>query len=761
MNGGLGGGSSGWDVKEGTTVSSPETKTQSESGFWGMPREPIPKKVSEGRPVGGPAVQRLVRERPMFISTFDRRLIEAVVFLGILWLLFVFFRPNLLFSETTTTGGDTGAHIYAPWYLRNHLLPKGLLAGWSPGWYAGFPILHFYFPLIATFQALLSYLISYEVAFKLGTVLGTFFFPVSVYLLFKLLRFGFPAPIVGSILSIGFLFMSSFSIYGGNILSSLAGEYSFSLSLGLCLVFLGLAWGVAVEERGRPLLAAAILALAVLSHLIPVIIVVLFAPVLFVLALRAHGARRAMVRLGSVFMLAFALTAFWSIPFLARLQYSADMSWIPLEGWGTLLPQELWIYLLGSVLAIGIAIMRRDARLLFFIVPAALGLVLYFAVPQGHVWNGRFAPFWYLGAFLCTAYLIGTTIPTVIRFISRRRALALAAVMVPGLAIAMGGWILWNKHETPIASWIQHNYEGYEAKRSYPTFDALMERMARLPRGRVMWEPSDQLGKFGTPIALMSLPYWTEQPSMEGIYFESSITTPFHFLTAAEVAERPSNPIPGLPYHEFDLQRGTRHMELLDVSYYVTFSRRAREAALRSDRLEKIDDVGEFSIFAVRSPGQVVVPKYQPVVLQGADWTEANVQWFSKMDNLEVPLVRGGPEAWPRAKSGVKLPKSPLPEGGRSFDAEMDDDEIAFTTSAVGQPHWIKTSYFPNWQVEGAEGPFLASPSMMMVVPTQPDVRLHYERTWAEWTGLGLTIAALAALLWPRTRRRIAQLADA
>ena len=91
----------------------------------------------------------------------------------------------------------------------------------------------------------------------------------------------------------------------------------------------------------------------------------------------------------------------------------------------------------------------------------------------------------------------------------------------------------------------------------------------------------------------------------------------------------------------------------------------------------------------------------------------------------------------------------------------MDDDEIAFTTSAVGRPHWIKTSYFPNWRVEGAEGPFLASPSMMMVVPTRRDVRLHYERTWAEWSGLALTLGALAALAWGKPRRGLARLGSA
>jgi putative flippase GtrA len=43
----------------------------------------------------------------------------------------------------------------------------------------------------------------------------------------------------------------------------------------------------------------------------------------------------------------------------------------------------------------------------------------------------------------------------------------------------------------------------------------------------------------------------------------------------------------------------------------------------------------------------------------------------------------------------------------------------------------------------------------MMVVPTQSTVRLHYGRTWTEWSGLTLTLGALVLLLVPATRLRM------
>src|SRR5947207_675173 len=54
--------------------------------------------------------------------------------------IFVFFQlhPSLVLSNTTITGGDTGAHVWFPAYLRDHLLPWRL-SGWAPDFYAGFP----------------------------------------------------------------------------------------------------------------------------------------------------------------------------------------------------------------------------------------------------------------------------------------------------------------------------------------------------------------------------------------------------------------------------------------------------------------------------------------------------------------------------------------------------------------------------------------------------------------------------------------------
>ena len=75
--------------------------------------------------------------------------------------------PRLWFTDTTTAGGDMGAHVWGPAFMRDHLLPHGRLTGWAPSWYDGFPAYTFYFPLPALLIALLSFLLPYGMAFML------------------------------------------------------------------------------------------------------------------------------------------------------------------------------------------------------------------------------------------------------------------------------------------------------------------------------------------------------------------------------------------------------------------------------------------------------------------------------------------------------------------------------------------------------------------------------------------------------------------
>src|SRR5579863_3839585 len=172
-----------------------------------------------------------------------------------------------------TTGGDTGAHFGLAQFLKTNLLLHGHVTGWFPGAYDGLPLNTFYFPLPDTLAALLGFVIPFDIAFKFITILGSITLPVAAWAFGRLVGMERPRPAVLAVFTLPFLFDQTFTIYGGNLYSTMAGEYAFSLGLSVALVFLG------VVVRGMPTgrhraLAAFLLFLCLLCHLVAALLAV-------------------------------------------------------------------------------------------------------------------------------------------------------------------------------------------------------------------------------------------------------------------------------------------------------------------------------------------------------------------------------------------------------------------------------------------------------------------------------------------------------
>ena len=240
---------------------------------------------------------------------------------------------KLILTQTTAAGGDMGSHHYVATFLREELLPRGRVSGWAPGWFAGIPMLTFYFPLPYVLIAALTLPLGDQVAFKLVTVLGLLLLPVTCWAAFRLLRLREPAPLLAACAATVFLFMNQvtpteqFTIWGGNIASTMAGEFPFSISFALLPLALAVLWRVC--EDGKGWRAAALLVSAVvLSHILTTIVLVLGVAVLVVRRPLA-AALASFRRLALVMGVAFCLTAFWGLPFILRVQYTAHFRWTP------------------------------------------------------------------------------------------------------------------------------------------------------------------------------------------------------------------------------------------------------------------------------------------------------------------------------------------------------------------------------------------------------------------------------------------------
>ena len=773
--------------------------------------------------------------------------------------IFIQLGPSLVLRNTTITGGDTGAHVWFPDFLIDHFLPWRV-AGWSNDFYAGFPAGQFYFPFPAVLIALLDVVLPYNIAFKLVTVAGPLLLPAGAYVFARGIRAPRPTAPMLAVAATGFLFFKGggdstmtfdFHIMGGNLPSTLAGEYSFMIALALSLFFLG-TLARALDRRGALWVPAALLALTFMSH----VVVAIFAVYAGVVHLAGHPPDQELHARGrdraSVGVL---LTAFWFLPLAANLGNTTDMRYEPIGiavgqphylDW-MFLSENWFIYPLALV-ALGAGIwFRRRSTLIVAAITVATGLVFWNweglreIFGKAPAWNLRLLPFWMLMLYLLAGLgaaelvrLISTGVTWVIRgdrreravlpsrahrrrahatspsqrcrWSSRRRSshrrrpighpriprhgVRLVAMAVLAAITATVCLVIVQNERDFIPYWARYNYTGYESgttadftAKSWPEYRAFLDTANSLPPGRMLWEGGDAIGAYGTPLALMLLPYWTHGriQSMEGLYFEASTTTPYHFMTVATLAQSPSNPVRGLPYKSIaDFDLGVKYLQLMGVRYYAAFSTEAKGKADANPNLEAVATVPDldgkppsgWTIYRVKDSPTVAgaaVPTGRRhrhavrAVVEVRGRAEARrhrrdrsrvqpvgvhaVPWFSDPNALDRPITDDGPASWTRARPprrcGAK--KQALPPVDVS-NIRTTESSVEFDVSRTGVPVMVKTSWYPNWEAEGAEGPWRATPNFMVVVPTSKHVKLTFTTATVDWVGRALTVVGLAGL---------------
>ncbi len=716
--------------------------------------------------------------------------------------------PDVL-STSTPAGGDMGAHVWGPAFMRDHLLPSFRLIGWTPDWYAGFPAYHFYMVIPSLAIALLSFILPYGLAFKLVAISGLLTLPIACWAFARLTRLPFPAPPLFAVAATAFLFDRSFSIYGGNIASTMAGEFSFSISLSLAVLFLGVV-GRGLETGRHRFAAALLLGLTGLCHAIPLFFAVAGAVVWFLLSfVRGRGFTLRlwwMVCIGGVGM---ALTAWWILPFYLRSAYMNDMGWEKKTDYfdqlfqrHTLDPQLVnsppiqWTLVLAFLgVVMSIAWKRRAGA--FLIGTAIVAAAAFILVPQGRLWNARLLPFWFLMLYLLAALGVAELGRTIASLTSRDpdrprqsvmivTAVLAAVVGITSLAmplrampekiglgpvqIELGGmrsdgryhWLfLSTKDSSFVPSWARWNFTGYEGKPAYPEYHDIVQTMEDLGQsngcGRAMWEHEAQHDRYGTPMALMLLPFWTDGciGSMEGLYFEASSTTPYHFLNQDELSYDASNPQRDLPYvpgppDQTQFNLGIDHLQMLGVKYYMAISEQMIAFAQKNSDLKQVAVSGPWVVFEVGNAQLVEPLGNNPAVLTDVpphDWLGAVTPWYLDSTAWNVWPASGGPDSWQRIREG-ETPTATATTPVAVTNTVTGTDTISFDVTRPGTPVVVKVSYFPNWEVSGAEGPWRVGPNLMVVVPTQTHVSLTYGTTSVEYGSWAITLGGLVALVF-------------
>jgi hypothetical protein len=688
-------------------------------------------------------------------------------------------RPDLLFNGSMDVGGDNAGHIVTPYYMIHNLLPQGRITGWDPQWFEGFPLYVFYFPLPALFMAVLSIPFPYAVAFKLVTVLGLVALPAAAWAFGRLAGFRTEVAALMALATLPFLFNTSYTIEGGNIASTMAGEFSFSLSLTCGLLFLGVL-AYALRSGRLRWLAAALYGVTLLCHVVPALG---YAAVAVLLSIGHWNKNtwRVLVPVGAVGAL---LAAFWLVPFAADLRYSSSMGYTRVTGvWSNILPSWNWLWMIiPAAFGTLIALIKRERTPVVLAVSAIAAVAGFQWLPAGFVYNGRWLPFYFLLMVLLAAYGVAELFRLAGRWLQLESWQAPVAIVVTSMFVLVTSCVLGGipipvfrtTSSVIVPGWVSWNYTGFQGKSGWPVYQGIVRMLDQAGKtygcGRLQYEYiTETTDPFGSTEATMALPYWTDgcMDTIDGVLFESSTTTPFHFLDQAEYAlpGESSNPVSFLTYPSYDLADGIRHLQFEDVRYFLAVSPQDEAAAKSVPGLVKIASAPGFpgqidnvtptdpvwDLYLIKGSQLVTPLDYLPEVESGASaqqWLNTNLAWWEKESYWPVELAESGPANWPRAAVGTLVaPSRAIPVKPTTVtDAKTTDSTVSFNVSRLGSPVLVKVPYFPNWHAVGALGPYPASPNLMAVVPTAHHVVLTYGTTGADQLGKIASLGGVVGL---------------
>jgi len=489
-----------------------------------------------------------------------------------------------------------------------------------------------------------------------------------------------------------------------------------------------------------------------------------------------------------------------------------------------------WLGIYGVVLAIGVFVARESLPII------------------GLLWNPRILPFFYLLRYMLMMVGIYEVVVAVARFANLEFTAARVArtgeeqVLAPSprgrmnfniatacaVSLICIGIIGFRFQELPFGSirtaqdgsqrygigpisvpasndgfvdgWARWNFTGYEGKNAYGEYRTLVETMKQIgedPRygcGRALWENNGELNKYGTTMGLMLLPHWTDGciGSMEGLFFEASGTTPYHFITAAAMSKQSSNPVRELRYDDNNAALGVRYLQELGVRYYMGFTPEAVREASAQPALREIARSGPWVIYQVEGSDLVVPLAVQPVVVDSRSddestmahqddakerWLEIGTSWFQNPNDWVALPAADGPDEWQRISVGIDFnrrigepddssrrvdvvtPSEPITvvntELATVTDVVQGRSSVSFRVDKVGTPILVRTSYFPNWGVSGADGPYRVAPNMMVVVPTDNEVKLSFGWSFLDVLAYLVSIGGIVVLVrWRRASRR-------
>ncbi len=698
-------------------------------------------------------------------------LVVDSVGMGAILGLFIHFLPAEIFTSLPASGGDTGSHFWPLKTLVEHGLPEWRVRVWNPGNLAGEPQLLHYFPFPYLLMAVFSCVVPLGAAFNIGTLLPMLCLPFAVYCCCRLCGWRFPAPLLAAAASQFALYNESFSMWGGNTLSTLAGQFAHLYAL----IFLLLSVGFLARElrtQRLPLGSAFCSAAVCLSHAYIMLGLPLVYAASFLCAVGTPLGKRFLILFESGVM-ALILSAWFLVPMIDNSAWTVAFSfrWLSKDIVAEIFPPifyPLAALLVGVIVSLLIVDRTRYWRRRFltelarWLIPTLGYVGFYFIFPALGLVDIRAVPQVQLFLSLLAGLLFG-------HLLQRFRFLGPLLT-----AVAVAGSIYWvTLFVSKFEHWLRWNYSGWTAKEAYPALSQLYDKIrGDFSMPRVIYEHSMFNNAAGSERVFEMLPYFSGRATLESVYMQANILAPAAFLLQSEVSLRPSCPYSQFECKPYNLEKAKDRLQLLGVGELIL---RTPEVLAQTESAPFLIEDGRFDpwvlyrlapqptlaeVFHIRpllSTDPALEQRYDRraqkaerdagapvrVPVDPANWKELAYAWLRGY-RVGNPMILDAAIATRALRPGqfedMKLWDAPA-ECAPSV--EVNFNFIRLHTNCPGYAHYLKFAYHPSWRTDSGDKLFLASPGFIGIIPTRNDVLLEFGVSWY-WRAAGaLSIVGL------------------
>jgi len=630
--------------------------------------------------------------------------------------------PDYVFNSQPATGGDTGSHFWPVKVLHEWGLRHGTIRPWSAGNLGGEGLLVHYFPLPFVLMALLGFVVPVGMAFNIGTLLPVVLFPFSVWFCCKKWKLPFPTLVLAPLFVLFELFNEGQTMWGGNLLSVLSGQFAHMYALNFFFFAAGFMREDLRLESGWPWQSVLCWVCVAISHAYVFITFPVFMIVMIVSLIGMVPLGRAIFNGLTIGVCTAGLSAWYLIPMILNNRYTTPHAFVWSfksvleETFPVILEPPLWAAAFGAVfiIVLGKRFSRNSVRFMSMCaVMAVVYLGMFFVFRKMNLVDVRAVPQVQIFILILAATFLGEILRNLPPAFLHPLILA-SFVLVP----------LWvDKHATKAPYWMRLNYESWNVQEKYPSFSRLIEPLrGSLDQPRVAYEHDVKANFVGTERVFEMLPYFANRATTESLYLQSTVLSPMFFQFTSEISLAPSCPFSKWPCRSYSVTDSEAHARLLGIGSYILSSSVLVEQAKSAPWLRTVVESEPWSLFELQPPTPMSFTlKQEPKIILEKDWRQSFWDWYQTYNPDSAFLlfpVSGSSDV--EAKSFVNNNESCVHEVRTDFDGPE------LITNCPNTFHVLKFAYQPSFVASGGEELYVVSPGFIGLFPKSERTKLYF-----------------------------------